>query len=122
MKKYMILSLMALLFVGAVSALAADIDGKWISQTPGRDGTTREVTYTLKADGATLTGTMSTGRGESQIVDGKINGSEISFAIVQSRGGEERRREYTGKLAGDELTLTVETPMGSRETVAKRAK
>ena len=41
----------------AVAAFAADVTGKWTAQVPGRDGQTREVTYNLKADGSTLTGT-----------------------------------------------------------------
>ena len=43
-------------------------------------GQHQEVTFNFKADGSTLTGTMSNPRGESRIKDGKIDGDNISFS------------------------------------------
>ena len=110
----------------AVAAFAADVTGKWMANVPGRDGNTREVTYNLKADGATLTGT-TTGRGgqEIQITDGKVEGDTVSFKIKMEFGGNSIVQNYTGKVAGDEIKFTQTREGGQgqpREFVAKRAK
>ena len=52
------LLVVALLACG-MAALAADVTGKWTAQVPGRQGQTRETTFTFKQDGETLTGTVS---------------------------------------------------------------
>jgi len=93
------------------SAWAADVTGKWVAQTPGRDGATSETTFNLKVEGAVLTGTMSSSRGESTISEGKVNGDEISFMIVRKMGENEMKTLYKGKVAGDEITFTREFQM-----------
>jgi len=118
----MLFWLIALLVVGSFAAFAADIDGKWVAEMEGRGGGgPMQMTYTFKADGETLTGSMSTPMGEMEITDGKVNGNEISFAVVFEGRGQPMRMEYKGTLSGDELKLTSETPMGTREITAKRA-
>ena len=106
------------LLVGAVavlvllaSAWAADVTGKWVAQTPGRDGGTSETTFNLKAEGTVLTGTMTTTRGESTISEGTVNGDEISFMIVRKMGENEMKISYKGKVSGDEITFTREFQM-----------
>jgi hypothetical protein len=44
--------------------------------------------------------------------------------VVRNFGGEERKLQYKGKLAGDELNLSVQfgPDMPPREFVAKRVK
>jgi hypothetical protein len=113
-----------LLSVVTAAALAADITGKWKSEMPGRDGNPMVTTYTFKVEGDKLTGTISGRQGETPIADGKINGDDISFAVVRNFGGEERKMEYKGKVAGDEIKLSVQfgPDMPPREMVAKRVK
>ena len=91
--------IIALLGILAFSALAADIDGKWVAQAPGRDGQTRESTLTFKADGDKLTGTIANQRGEIQISEGKISGDEISFVITLN----DIRILHKGKISGNEI-------------------
>ena len=117
------------LFVGlvgllAVAASAADIDGKWKAEFNTPDGQTRTTTFTFKADGDKLTGTVSGRQADTPISEGKINGDEISFAVVRNMGGEERKMQYKGKIAGDEIKLTMQfgPDMPPREMVAKRVK
>ena len=93
------------------SAWAADVTGKWVAQTPGRDGATSETTFTLKVEGTVLTGTMTSSRGESTISEGKVAGDEISFVIVRKMGENEMKTLYKGKVAGDEITFTREFQM-----------
>jgi uncharacterized lipoprotein YehR (DUF1307 family) len=114
---------LALVVVLAVAAMAADITGKWRSEAPGRDGTPMVTNYTFKVDGDKLTGTVSGRQGDTAISEGKINGDEISFVVVRTMQGEERKIQYKGKVAGDEIKLSITFgEMPPREVVAKRVK
>ncbi len=117
------------LFVALVGLLsliasAAEIDGKWQSEFTTPNGQTRTTTFTFKTDGDKLTGTVSGRQSDTEITEGKISGDEISFVVVRSFGGEERKMQYKGKVAGDEIKMTVQfgPDMPPREMVAKRVK
>ena len=91
----------------ALSAWAADITGKWVAQAEGRQGT-RENTFNFMVAGTKVTGTMTTGMGETAISEGKIEGDELSFVIVRSFGENEMKILYKGTVSGDEIKLTRE--------------
>ncbi len=114
------------MLVGLVAtiALAADINGKWKSEAPGRDGSPMVTTYTFKVDGDKLTGTVTGRMGETAISEGKVSGDEISFVVVRNMGGEDRKIQYKGKVSGDEikLSITFNPDNPPREVVAKRVK
>ena len=107
-------------------AMAADVTGKWTANVPGRGGQTREVTYNLKADGDTLTGTMTGFRGQDlQITDGKVDGNNISFKTKMEFNGNEIVMNYKGVVSDDEIKFTQQREGGegqAREFMAKRAK
>ena len=116
-------SIVSLSAVFTLMAAAADVTGKWIAQVPGRDNQTREVVYNLKADGATLTGTMSGPQGaDVAISDGKIDGDNIAFYVKLEFNGQSMVRAYTGVVAGDEIKMKSQTQRGAQEFVAKRSK
>ena len=116
-------SIVSLSAVFTLMAAAADVTGKWIAQVPGRDNQTREVVYNLKADGATLTGTMSGPQGaDVAISDGKIDGDNIAFSVKLEFNGQSIVRAYTGVVAGDEIKMKSQTQRGAQEFVAKRSK
>ena len=46
--------------LGSVTALAADFNGKWTADVPGRNGNTQTLTFDFHVDGTTLTGTVTT--------------------------------------------------------------
>ena len=116
------LTLLACLMV--TTALAADASGKWTAQMPGRGGNTQEVTFTFKVDGSTLTGTVTTPRGDSEIKDGKVDGDNISFTQTFDRGGNTMTIVYKGKVNGDTIQFTrgMQGRDGGQEFTAKRAK
>jgi hypothetical protein len=89
-----------------LTALAADISGKWVAQMPGRGGQTHEATFTFKADGETLTGTVSGRNGDVEIADGKISGDEISFSVTMEFNGNTMKSLYKGTISGDQITFT----------------
>jgi hypothetical protein len=113
-----------ILLVLAAAALAADVSGKWVAQVPGREGQTRETTFTFKAEGGQLTGAMSGRQGrENPISEGKISGDTISFVVAMERGGNTVKQTYTGTVSGDEIKFKREGGQGQpREFTAKRAK
>jgi len=102
-KVFVVLALFALT---CLVASAAAIDGKWMTEAPagGKGG---PQTLTLKADGAKLTGSLDAGRGmPADISDGKVDGMNVSFAVVQDFGGNKVTSTYKGMLMGDDLKLT----------------
>jgi hypothetical protein len=108
--------------LAALAALGANVDGKWVYEMQGRDGQKMERSMTLKAEGDKLTGTMAGRQGDRPIENGTIKGDEFSFDMTMNMGGESRKMTYKGKVVGDELKLTIDTPGGPREITAKRAK
>jgi hypothetical protein len=99
------LLLTALLGIFALAASAADVTGKWAAQIPGGRGP-QDVTFNLKSSGDTVTGTMSTMRGDQEISEGKSTGNDISFVVTLSFNGNEIKQEYKGTVSGDEIKFT----------------
>ena len=121
-----LLFVVSILCALALAVFAADVSGKWTYEQ-SRGGNTMTSTLTLKADGAALTGSVDGGRGATEIKDGKVDGDNISFSVTRSMGGNDFTTKYTGKLEGDTLKLTIETPGRNggeprkTEVTAKRA-
>jgi hypothetical protein len=122
MRRVFLFSILALICLSVVAS-AADLTGKWTAQVPGRDGTPREMTFNLKADGDTLTGTVSGRGGDREITQGKIAGDEISFVVAYSAGGNDVKMLYKGKVAGNEVKFTSQREGSDqvREFTAKKA-
>jgi hypothetical protein len=120
MKMRIVGLLTASVLLTTLSVLAENVTGTWKGTYPGRDGQTRESTLVLKAEGEKLTGTVAGGRGESEIKDGTIQGSDISFSVVRNFGGNEETVKYKGKVVGDAIQFKVEAGERSYEMTAKR--
>jgi hypothetical protein len=121
------IAFLSVCFVFAALSLvwAADVDGKWTAQVPGRGGQTRETTFTFKAEGEKLTGTVSGMQGDTPISDGKISGDDISFTLKLNFQGNEVTLLYKGKISGDEIKMTRTRQGGDQpgqEFTAKRVK
>jgi hypothetical protein len=121
-------------FLSALSMIAfaqSGPAGKWTGETQGRGGP-QTITLELKADASKLTGTFTQGaQPAAEITEGKIvDATTISFKrSVQGRGGGGPIEiDYTGKIKGDELTLTPTVAggggggRGPTEITLKRAK
>jgi hypothetical protein len=104
--KFKALSVLAVvLLVMLVSAWAADVSGKWVAEMQGRQGPT-QTTFTFKVEGAKLTGTVSSPMGDMEISDGKVEGNNISFAVVREFNGNKMTQLYKGVVSGDEIKFT----------------
>jgi len=118
----------------AVSALAADVTGKWnavFDTSVGR----YNYTFEFKVEGEKLRGKAymewSDEKGEVDLLEGKMNGTEISFVEKRSYVPPSLNHiEYTGKINGDEISFTRKVFGSAREQtlvstahfVAKRVK
>lgn len=116
MRKIIVILGAIALFGLCASVFAADVDGTWKSEQPGRDGQPRVTTYEFQSNGSELTGKIISQRGgnptETPISEGKIEGNTISFTVVRNFGGNEMKQLYKGTIAGDEITFTMEMDFG----------
>ena len=113
---------LAVLFLalGSVSALAADFSGKWNGDVTTPRGT-QTLVFDFHVDGATLTGKVTTPRGDTDITNGKVDGDNISFDTVMNFNGNEFKISYTGKADGDTIKFTrAMGDRGSSDFVAKK--
>jgi len=101
------------------------VDGKWAGEVQGGRGP-QQITVTLKADGGTLTGSSTGGRGgEVAIKEGTISGTTLKFKSTQMGRGGEINMSWSGTLKGDEIafTRTIEGGQGQpQEFTLKRQK
>jgi hypothetical protein len=117
-------ALLAVLFLAlaSVTALAADFNGKWTADVQSPRGT-QTLTFDFHVDGATLTGKITSPRGDTDIQEGKIDGENISFVQVMNFNGNEFRISYKGKIKDDEITFTRQAgDRPAQDFVAKRVK
>lgn len=110
------------LVLGSVSALAANVNGKWTADFTTQAGA-QKYTYEFHADGATVTGKAVSERGDIAIRNGKIDGDTISFVEVLSKDGKDMEINYTGTIDGDTIKFTRTMNGGAikEDLVAKRA-
>lgn len=101
-----ILTIAALLIsFSAALAWYATIDGKWSAILKGPDGTEFPISYTFKASGTTLTGTLTSSIGTFDLKDGVIKGDSIWFtADLKNMQIKNKGRFYAN---GDSISLRV---------------
>jgi hypothetical protein len=107
-------------FILAISAFAADVDGKWTGtiSTPNGDF---PQTFNFKADGAALSGSLEFMPGmEIPIAEGKVDGNNISFSVTLDFGMP-LKLTYTGVVAGSELKVKGDAGGMPFEFVLKKA-
>lgn len=103
--------------VAAEMASAGSPAGTWKFTGPGRGGNPgQEVTITLDYKDGKLTGQQAaseTPRGPqpaAAISDASFKDGVIAFSVSREFNGNTRVTKYSGKLAGDTITGTIETP------------
>ena len=105
------------------SLAAADITGKWTSSFDTQIGK-QEYTYDFVVKDGTLTGKMKSNIGESDVLDGKVEGDKVTFGELLKFEGMEIKITYTGTIvSADEIKFTRNVAdFATEELVAKRVK
>lgn len=103
---------------------AADVTGTWKSEFDSQIGR-QKYTYTLKQEGAKLTGKANSEvndqKRETELTEGKVDGEKISFVEMLNFQGNDIRIAYSGTVSSNEMKLTREVGTFAREEiVAKR--
>lgn len=127
MKRLVVALAFAVVGFASTANAADDPSGLW-KYTVTFGDQSREVTLTLKLEGDKLTGSMP-GRDntETAIEEGTFKDGTVSFQVTRERGGQKRVSKYNGKLEGDTIKGTIESPgrdgkTNSREWTATRVK
>jgi hypothetical protein len=85
-------------------------EGTWKWNFTMPDGTKSSPRAKLKRDGNKLTGTSVINPGtEVAISDGRVEGDQISWAVIREHGGRKVTTRYAGKLTGEQLKVTIES-------------
>src|SRR6185437_6178119 len=93
----------------------------WTAQMESPRGT-QTLTFDFHVDGSTLTGSITTRRGDRPIENGKIDGDNISFDQDMNMNGNDIKITYTGKADGPD-SIKFSRQAGERpaqEFTAKR--
>jgi hypothetical protein len=115
---------LAVIATGTLSPLAAvDISGKWTASFDTQIGR-QDYTYDFVAKDGKLTGHMKSNLGESDVLDGKVDGDKVTFGELLKFEGMEVRISYTGSIvSADEIKFTRNVAdFATEELVAKRVK
>ena len=113
----------------ALTATAADIDGKWNATVDSPQGQI-SMSFEFKAEGEKLTGALLANEmiPNTAISDGVVKGNDVSFklSLAIAPGAPPLVITYKGAVKGDQLNLlsTLDMGQGPMETplVATRAK
>jgi enterochelin esterase-like enzyme len=112
------------LAVASLSAFAADVTGTWKAEFETQRGL-QKYTFTLKQDGATVTGKASVEtadqKRDAEFKDGKVDGDTVTFVEPLKIQDNKINITYTGKISGNEIKFTRKVgDFGSSEATAKR--
>jgi hypothetical protein len=112
-----------ILAITAATLGAADISGKWTAVFDTQIGQ-QSYTYDFVVKESTLTGRMKSNLGESEVIDGKVDGDKVSFVEIFKLEGMDVRITYTGTVvSADEIKFTRQVAdFATEELVAKRVK
>jgi hypothetical protein len=118
-----LLMTLLLVLVSLVPIRAADITGKWTASFDTQIGK-QEYTYDFVVKESKLTGKMKSNLGESDVLDGKVDGDKVTFGEILKFEGMEVKITYTGTVvSADEIKFTRNVAdFATEELVAKRVK
>jgi len=112
-----------LLTISPTCLLAADISGTWTAEFDTQVGK-MNYTYVFEVNETALSGTMTSGNGESAIVDGKVDGDAVSFVENLNYQGMALKIVYTGEIVSvDEINFTRQVgEFATEKLTARRSK
>jgi len=123
MKRLLPVVLLLTLLASRPLIAAADITGRWTASFDTQIGQ-QDYTYDFVVKDTALTGKAKSAIGESDILEGKVDGDKVSFVEILKFDGMEIRITYTGTIASaDEIKFSRQVADFATEAlVAKRVK
>ena len=104
------------------NASAPDVTGTW-KGTFDLFGADTPVTFNLKSDGATVTGSVTSADGKgNEIHDGKIDGKTVTFWVNTEYQGEDYVVQYKGTITDEGIEFNFGIPDGSWSSSVKAKK
>ena len=119
MRRKFLITMLLLGCVFAAVAMIADISGKWSGTFNAPDGNQYPLTYSLKLDGSSLTGTLDAGGMTVPIDSGKVAGDAVSFSVSVQGVTYSHKGKYFA--AGDSVGLDVTFEGNKSHLQLKRA-
>lgn len=116
MRRTLAAALIAVLAIAA-TAFAADVNGKWVGSVDTPNGPI-ELTYDFKADGETLTGSVTGAMGTVALTNGKISGETLTYDVEIESG--KITHEATVNAEGTEIVVKATGDWGTAEYVVKK--
>jgi len=115
--------LIAILPAAVLGADAVNISGTWTASFDTQIGK-QEYTYTFVVKGSQLTGHAKSAIADTEITEGKVEGSKVSFIENLNFQGMPLRIAYTGTVTSpDQIDFTRDVAGQAMEKlIAKRAK
>jgi hypothetical protein len=119
----LLLGAVAVAVSAVASASRADITGRWTASFDTQIGV-QNYTYDFVVKDTTLTGKAKSDLGESEILEGKVEGDKVSFVEMLTFQEMPLRIQYTGTIvSADEIKFTRQVAeFATEELVAKRVK
>ena len=93
------------------AAVAADLNGIWTGQAPGRRGAKDDIAFQFKVTRAgSITGKLFGDESDLPIEEGSLVGDKLKFSItkIDYYSGAKVKFLYSGTIAGDQIELTRE--------------
>ena len=113
----------ALVPLAVLAAGTSDLSGTWTSSIDTQIGK-QDYTYTFVVKGAQLTGRAKSANGDTEITEGKVDGSKVSFVENLDYQGMPLRVVYTGTVVSpDSIDFTRDVGgLAMEKFTAKRTK
>lgn len=107
--------LIAILLLAALAAFAEGAAGKWKATFQGQNGP-MEVLFNFQVNEGKLTGSVTTPQGDLPVVDGKVDGPNLTFTLQH----DEVKITNSATIAGDEMKIKGHMNDRDFELTAKR--
>jgi len=107
-------------FAVCFASALAGLNGKWIGSIKGAHGKHYPITFTINVSGDKLYGSVQLTGDPKRINDGKITGTDFTFAVTGEDGN---TIAHTGKYyaGGDSVVMNVDYEGTKLHTTLKRA-
>jgi hypothetical protein len=104
----------------STAGFAAGVEGNWVANMKGPDGSEMVMTFVFKMDAGKLTGLVKSPNGDMPISNTKIDGKVFSFDVSFN----DMTIKHNCVLKEDDTISmkAVGTPMGDTEMILKREK